>query len=107
MIRILSIERCATTRPQTSKWGQYIVVIELDHAVQVFEYTCELSVRDGFFCESVTWTPNYSALPGLDTIDLMTRIAITDTIMQYHKGFVFSFPRVVLPHSLDPDTTVV
>jgi hypothetical protein len=107
MIRIISIDTRPQTLPRTPEWAQYNVVIELDGTKQSFEYTCEVSEQEGLACQSVTWTPDYSVLPGLEKIDLMVRTAITDSVMQYHRGFLLDFPCVVIASTLEPGTTVI
>jgi hypothetical protein len=107
MMRILSIGPTTTTRLRTPEWGQYNVVIELDGAIQTFEYTCELSEQEGLARQSVTWTPEHAVLAGLGAIELMDRVAITDLVMQYHRGAHLDFPHVVRPSTIEPGTTVI
>ena len=47
------------------------------------------------------------AVRNSDAVDSMTLGAITDTVMQYHRGEPFELPRVITPRPIEPGTTYI
>jgi hypothetical protein len=107
MIRVLTIETNNSNRQRTAEYGQYNVVIDVDDVVHCLEYTCELGDYEGLKMQTVTWKPENSILADRDAIEVMVVAAITDTVMQYHRGGSIQLPRTITPRPVGPDTDVI